>query len=98
MEKFWITYTRKKVNDKKYIDPEILGLIANIPYNNPNNELQFLGYFETDTQEEVSEKIELNKDYNIELIDDINAILDSWCGEEVFFDGEKIIDNREVIL
>ena len=90
--KTWITYKRKLEKDGSYSDPIIDGLLSNYNYNNPINELEFIGLFETLEQAIVN----IYGDYNIQIIDDINDLLDIWY-ENVYFDGEKIIDNREVV-
>ena len=87
--KTWITYKRKKINDLKWIDPIIYGLVCNLPYSNPLNDKEFLAYFEDGKQ------VIFSTDFDIELVDDVSAILDSWY-KDVVFDNDEIVDNRQL--
>ena len=91
----YVTYKRKKINYKLYQDPDVNGLIANLPYSNPLNSKQFLAYFEDNDIQKALKIMDANKDFSIEFVDDVNELLTSWYSPKVRVIDDKFIDERE---
>ena len=92
----YVTYKRKQITNKHYIDPVIDGLISNLPYSNPLNDKEFIGIFDTENLSLVMSKIAENLDFDIELVDNMALLLDSWYGDDILFIDGMIEDNREL--
>lgn len=87
----WVTYIRKQITENIFADPIITGMVANLLYSNPLNDLQFLAYIEDSNVEQI---ISDNADFNIELIDDKDETLLNW---EYIITVDQIVSMDKII-